>query len=222
VPIRRVFMLYQMPNLTHNVATSRKEKPTHSLMQQEKTLTPESFTQLLRWISKDNESAGNEYEIIRNRLIRYFTIRGCYEADRLADETIDRVSMKVSSVSEAYVGDPANYFLNVASKIYLEWTRDPTTASEPFRFDPPEILKPEDKGEFACLDRCLDELSEESRSLIVTYYSTEGRTHVNERKRLAEELGITLGALHIRACRIRTKLTRCVMDRLKGEDGKVS
>jgi DNA-directed RNA polymerase specialized sigma24 family protein len=191
-------------------------------MQQEETLTPESFDQLLSWISKDKESPGDEYEIIRNRLIRYFTIKGCCEADQLADETIDRVSRKVSSVSEDYVGDPVHYFLNVASKIYLEWTRDPKRGSEPFRFDPPEILNPEDEGEFACLDKCLDELTEEARSLIVTYYSTEGRTHVNARKRLAEEMGITLGALHIRASRIRTRLTKCVMDFLSRDAGKVS
>lgn len=191
-------------------------------MQEERTLPPQTFSELLKWLSKDKNSAGDEYEIIRRRLIRFFTIRGCYEADRLADRTIDRVSRKASTVVPDYVGDPVHYFLNVASKIYLEWTREPQRWTEPIRYEPSDVLRPDEGSELACLDKCLAELSDDARSLIVSYYSTERSTHTKERKALAEELGITLSALHIRASRIRTKLYRCVQTCLDTKNRKVS
>src|SRR4051812_38473198 len=92
-------------------------------MPENQSLTQESFQMLLGWLDANVESAAEKYEKIRQRLIRIFIGRGCYEAEMLADRTIDRVSSKVSQISSNYVGEPATYFYGVANKIHLEWLR---------------------------------------------------------------------------------------------------
>ncbi|MEM1181888.1 MAG: hypothetical protein AAGM22_26315, partial [Acidobacteriota bacterium] len=56
------------------------------------------------------------------------------------------------------------------------------------------------------LERGLEELSAEERSLILRYYGGEPRERISERRRLAEDLGIRANHLRIRAFRIRAKL----------------
>ena len=58
----------------------------------------------------------------------------------------------------------------------------------------------------ACLEGCLRELPAESRKLIVGYY-TGG---VEDRKRLANRLGLTYTNLKTRAHRIRNELSGCL------------
>src|SRR5689334_18303278 len=95
--------------------------------------TPEAFDTLLGWLHNDRDEAGKKYEVIRVRLIRIFTCRGCSEPEDLADETINRVTAKISEVAQNYHGDPALYFYGVAKKVHLEYSRrhPPLTPSVP-------------------------------------------------------------------------------------------
>ena len=191
-------------------------------MPHESTITPESFSELLKWLGGTAESDGVEYEVIRARLIQYFIIKGCHEPDRLADATIDRVSQKIPEIASTYLGDPAWYFLGVAAKIYLEWLREQHRTFDPIHFHKTDILAPEDEREFACLDKCLASLPEETRDLILTYYTADEEKLIRVRKQLADDLGISLSALHIRASRIRSRLHTCVSRCLDEGGGKVS
>src|SRR4051794_16211659 len=92
-------------------------------MNREQNITQESFDRLLEWLDADRERAGYRYEAIRRRLITIFTCRGCREAEALADETINRVTIKLPEIADAYVGDPALYFYGVAQKVHLEYLR---------------------------------------------------------------------------------------------------
>jgi hypothetical protein len=56
----------------------------------------------------------------------------------------------------------------------------------------------------------MDSLSEENRYLLLKYYGAEGGSKIDQRKQLAEELGIAANALRIRAYRIRLGLQQCV------------
>src|SRR4026207_1319031 len=94
--------------------------PTMSIQH---SITPENFRLLLSWLNSNEDLAAAEYERIRRRLIRIFVCRGCFEAETLADETIDRVALKTREITNGYVGNPANYFYGVANKIHLEWLR---------------------------------------------------------------------------------------------------
>ncbi|HEY0047746.1 MAG TPA: hypothetical protein VGB68_00565, partial [Pyrinomonadaceae bacterium] len=63
-------------------------------MDKENVINQENFDVLLNWLDRNREIAGQKYEKIRRRLIRIFLGRGCFEAEELADETINRVTRK--------------------------------------------------------------------------------------------------------------------------------
>ena len=167
-------------------------------------MTP--FDSLLTWLDPDRERAALKYEQIRQRLIRVFTCRGRPDADVLADATIERVTQKVPEIAAGYVGDPGLYFYGVAQKVFLESLRRPSTVLLP----PPAADSEEVERDYACLERCMGELTPANRELILDYYRDDKRAKIDRRRELAESLGIAQNALRIRAHRIRAVLQRCV------------
>lgn len=192
-------------------------------MNKEWVLTHDDFNGLLDWLDADRERAGSKYEAIRLRLIKIFTCRGCAEAEDLADETINRVTAKVAEVAGAYKGDPALYFYGVSHKVHLEYLRkiraQHADAPEDCVASNPNMLTvslgDDIESEYECLERCLERLPEDNRDLVVQYYQQEKQAKIEHRRRLAEELGIAVNALRIRAHRIRLALQRCVHDCLE-------
>src|SRR5688572_31873943 len=57
----------------------------------------------------------------------------------------------------------------------------------------------------SCLERCLDQLPPNDRAIIRTYYTGDTTIKIENRRQLAESLGIPINALRIRALRIREK-----------------
>jgi len=169
-------------------------------------LSQEAFDALLKWLDSDREQAAMKYEEIRKRLIKIFTGRACPEAEDLADETINRVISKLNELGPEFEGDRGRYFFGVANKVYLEFKR--RKSPQPPQFKPPDPNQIE--LEFRCMERCIETLSEGNRYLLLQYYGAEGSTKVEQRKRLAEELGIAPNALRIRAFRIRVCLQDCM------------
>lgn len=169
-------------------------------------LTHESFEALLAWLDADREEAGRKYENIRRRLIKIFACRGCCAPEDLADESINRVTSKLEGIENSFRGDPALYFYGVANKVHLEYLRRrPTPPLPPPREDTDNIEK-----EYACLEKCIQELTPANRELVLQYYQEDKRAKIEHRKQLADQLGIALNALRIRAHRIRTALQQCV------------
>ena len=182
-------------------------------MNKEWVLTQEAFDQLLVWLDPNRDQAGKKYEDIRLRLIKIFTCRGCAEADNLADETINRVTSKVQTLVADYTGDPALYFYGVAHRVHLEYCRrKPTPVVSP---PPPVEHSDEIEQEYDCLEQCMQRLKPDNRELVLQYYQEEKQAKINNRKRLAEQLGIALNALRIRAHRIRATLQQCVQSCLE-------
>jgi DNA-directed RNA polymerase specialized sigma24 family protein len=187
-------------------------------MKKEWVLTQEAFDRLLGWLDPDRESAGEKYEAIRLRLIKIFTCRACLEPERLADETINRVTSKVEEVTKDYVGEPALFFYAVAQKVHLEYLRKEhgrqafvsTESADGFLSTASAGLTEDFEAEYQCLEACLGNVSGETRDLVVRYYELEGQAKIEHRKQLAVELGIAVNALRIRAHRIRLGLQRCV------------
>jgi len=169
-------------------------------------LSQEDFDALLDWLDPDREQAGIKYEDIRKRLIKIFTGRACVEAEDLADETINRVTSRLSEIKEEFKGDRARYFFGVANKVYMEYMRRKPPQVPP----PPASDSDQVELEYQCLERCIESLSEENRYLLLRYYGAEGRSKVDLRKQLAEGLGIAPNALRLRAYRIRLGLQECV------------
>ena len=181
-----------------------------TLVKQHRSVTQEEFDSLLLWLDADPERAGQRYVEIRQKLIRNLARRGCWEAEELADETMNRVAVKVvCGIGEGYVGDQAAYFCGVAHNVCLEWLKDLNRDRLPM--PPPD--PPEEKERcFDCLESCLKQLDADDRNLIIEYYRDEKRAKIDHRKELSEKLGVTLNTLRMRAHRIKMVLQQCVGD----------
>ncbi len=171
-------------------------------------LTQDAFDGLLGWLDSDREAAARKYEDIRNRLIKIFNYRGCPEPEDLADETINRVTNRLSTVESTFVGEPSLYFYGVANKVHQEYRRRKPAPEVP----PPASYDEDVDHEFECLERCMEKLTLENRKLLIEYYQNERKAKIDHRKRLAEQLGIAINALRIRAFRLRASLQKCVIN----------
>lgn len=169
-------------------------------------MSTESFEALLAWLDPDREKAGLKYEQIRTGLINFFTGRGHCEAEDLADETINRVISRLHEIRNQVTGERARYFFGVARKVQLEYLR------RKFPPAPPDSATDTNRVEieYRCLEECIAKLSPENRELVLRYYEADGRRKIEQRKRLAEELGIAPNALRIRAYRVRAALQKCL------------
>ena len=188
------------------------------------TLNPQAFRQFLNWLDGGVDSNGERYLEMRRRLACYFDRRNCSSPDDLADETLNRVARKLEEKGEIVGASPAHYCYIVAKFVFLEFGRrsehnqtsldDHPGASRvmaglavPSRPDGDALAK---EKLFDCLERCLSKLQTEDRELILDYYRGEQRAKIERRSKLAARFGLTMNALSIRACRIRSKLEICV------------
>src|SRR6185369_17129165 len=161
--------------------------------------TQENFEKLLRWLDPDRDKAAEKYERIRLRLIRIFSSRGCFEADALADQTVNVVTLRIDWLLENYVGDPALYFYGVGKNVYKEWLkRHPRPAPPP----PPDPKPPEVEQLATYLDDCLDLLLTKDRDLVLRYHEFDKQEKIRYRKKLAEETRLTRNALRIKVFHI--------------------
>jgi DNA-directed RNA polymerase specialized sigma24 family protein len=179
------------------------------------TINQEGFEKFLSWLDKDREIAGQKYEEIRLRLIKIFYARGCYLAEELADESVDRVIKKCDELIKTYEGDPALYCYGVAQKVFLEFTRRPKTEELPDTIVQEKIDVEELAPEYKCLNKCLKKLKPDQQKLILDYYKGEKQTKIERRKELEKKLKITNQSLRVRALRIRKILQKCIQNCLE-------
>jgi DNA-directed RNA polymerase specialized sigma24 family protein len=170
-------------------------------------LTAEGFEALLAWLDPDPKKAGELYVAIRYKLARFIEWRGCYEAEELADETLNRVARWLLAQGPPGVDDRYNFCHGFARKVLQEYWR---RVHRPPKPQPPAV-EPEPEEEDQLLDalrRCLDRLPGDDRRLILRYYDGEDR--IRHRRQLAQERGLTLNALRIQAHRVRLKVLACM------------
>lgn len=136
--------------------------------------------------------------------------KGFSDAEDLADETINRVMKRLPEIHDTYVGEPARYFHGVARYVILEVNRRKEIAVEEV---PVVSIEAEvHSDEYDCLVKCLRFLAAEKRELILDYYIYDGRDKIEQHQRMANELGITDGALRGRAHHVRGSLEKCIHD----------
>lgn len=170
-------------------------------------LNAAAFERFLYWLGPDPETAGRKYESIRGRLIMMFRARRCVFAEDLADATFERVLRKLTELTKGFTGDPAGYFYGVAKKIYLEHQREITAArsrsqhSLSANFDDSEL-----ENLLEQLDEALSTIPQSDRELILKYYTCSGKTKINHRRALAEQIGLRPNALRLRVFRIRREI----------------
>ena len=185
-------------------------------------LSREAFDAVLAVLDPDRERAGEKYELLRLKLIRFFEWRGCARPEDLADESIDRVGRRLAGGEQIRSAASGAYFLGVARYVLREWwlearrgaplddrldVADPSPATVDIEAEEPRAV---------CLERCLGALPPESRSLVLAYYEHDGGAKISRRRELADRLGIGPSALRLRVHRLRVLLEGCVMGCLAG------
>lgn len=187
------------------------------------------FDALLFWLSSNKKEAGEKYENIRNKLLKFFDWRGCAHCEECADQTIDRVMSKISQGEEIRTSNPYLYFLGVARNVLFEYLKtqkkkcaslDEVPPSQMPSIDPEEIDNQQFGEEMwqkrlGCMKGCLQKLPEEKRVMISGYYQGERRTKIENRQRLAQWLQLSENALRIRTHRIRDELEICIEECMK-------
>jgi DNA-directed RNA polymerase specialized sigma24 family protein len=183
-----------------------------------------AFRRLLAWLDGETDSGGERYLEMRRRLVSYFDRKNCIAADELTDETLNRVARRLEEEGAITDAAPAQYCYIVAKFVFLESLR--RAESSPLRLDDlpdsnaaflsPSAIPDEnpektmEEARLNCLEHCLGNLDADNRELLLQYYQGEQRAKIENRRRLAERMGITANALSIRACRIRDRLESCV------------
>lgn len=170
----------------------------------------EAWRRVLRFLADGDARQDAVYERARNRLLQFFAARGKLGDEELADATFDRVVAKLSDEVAAQVRSPVGYMLRFAHFIYLEHIK-----SEIAHRSRLATLQPDDADcmesaqeawlrneRLSLLERCLDELPADERTLLLAYYTHDGRSRIVSRQKLSKELGITPALLRTRVSRL--------------------
>jgi DNA-directed RNA polymerase specialized sigma24 family protein len=160
-------------------------------------------------LDPDRDTAAQKYETIRASLIRIFAAKGFSDAEDLADEVISRVCKKLPEIRDSYVGERAHYFRGFVPNLIKERYRRKEIPTD--EFPVAEIKKTNHSDEYECLLRCLQFLTPEKRELILDYHVYEGHDKIEQHEVMAQELGISEGALRGRAHHVRARLEECVL-----------
>ena len=184
------------------------------------TLTQRALRRLISWLDEGAGSEGGKYLEMRQRLVAYFDRKNCATPDELADETLNRVARRLEEEGAIESETPARYCYIVARFVFMEHLRAAQKGNAlredlrrqshglaPFEADEDKEAK---EKLLNCLERCMGKLEMLNREIITRYYIGKERVKIENRRALAAELGITMNALSIRACRIRDKLEDCV------------
>ncbi len=182
-------------------------------------LSQNAFDELLAALGADAGEAGEKYLLLRKNLLRFFAARNFPEAEEAADEVLNRLARKLESGDRP--DNPNTYALGIARIVALELYKSPARRSTD---EIPDVgVSPFDdetehrEEKLKCLRECLGGLPDESRRIIVGYYQGEKREKIENRRRLADGLGVPGNALRNRAVRLREKLEICINDCLRGK-----
>jgi len=200
--------------LSHSDNTPKNDAKTlPASVRFEWKLTETAFNKLLSSLSPDRNEAANRYELLRRKLIRFCESNSNVPADEGADEIINRVTRKLDEGTQ--IPNVFAYSFGVARMVLKEFWKERERSHSVMRELPSTttvtvpILEDKDDTRLQCFDRCLEDLSTESRKLIMDYYREDRHAKIELRKELAQQLSIPLNALRIRAHRVRRTLEEC-------------
>jgi RNA polymerase sigma factor (sigma-70 family) len=177
-------------------------------------LTSDTFANLLLRLDPDPRRAGEQYEELRRKLIRFFEWRHDPFPEDHADEVFNRLAKKLAE--GVAVRNPGTYCYEIARLVLLEESR--SNDSRRASLEDVNVGLVDEGGDeatlrearLACLDDCLRSLPANNRELIVEYYQDDKRGRIERRIELAARFGLQREALANRAKRLRDKLERCV------------
>jgi DNA-directed RNA polymerase specialized sigma24 family protein len=170
-------------------------------------VTQEKFAGFLAWLAPEVEGAGEEYERLRFRLCTFFSQRRCRFPEELTDETINRV---IAKVGEERIENKLAYCYGVARNVYRESLRKERDHLNVDELSIAAQVPEEPDLSAECLDRCLANLPDENRDLIIKYFSEVKLAKIELHRCISESFKVTQTALRMRVMRIKQKLKGCV------------
>ena len=174
----------------------------------------EGFDLLLAQFDSDRNLAGQKYESLRRKLIKFFQWWGSKDSDELADEAFERVGRKLAQGEP--IREPGAYLMGVARLIFKEHVKSQVKLRAALEHIPKNpvvnnyVAIAEAREE--CYANCLSKLPAESRDLVVRYYQLKDGDKASDRDALSVEMQIPINLLRVRAFRIRKKLGDCLDD----------
>ena len=182
------------------------------LPKREWVLTQAAFDGFLATLDTDRDKAGEKYEYIRLKLLKYFQWCGSDVPDIDADETINRVARKIYEGQDVY--NLTGYIYGVAKLVRAESLKRRNRSRTLDEESLIELSSTDVEGEginyHDCMERCLGCLTGEDREVITEYYRYKKTEKIDCRKRLAARLGISLNTLRVKMHRQRITLEACV------------
>jgi DNA-directed RNA polymerase specialized sigma24 family protein len=182
------------------------------LSKSEWVLTQAAFDGFLAALDRDREKAGEKYEYIRLKLLKYFQWCGSDVPDIDADETINRVTRRIDEGEDVY--NLTGYIYGVAKLVHAESLKRRNrrrALDEESVVELPWIdTEVNAANHHECIERCLGCLSDEDREVITEYYRHNKTEKIDSRKRLAARLGLSLNTLRVKMYRQRMNLEACV------------
>ena len=178
----------------------------------------DDFNRLFRRLSPDPEVAAQLYVTLRQKLVTFFRQNNCHPADYHADEALSRIARRddvdeIRNVGAFAYGIARRMKLDIYEKAKREISLDEgldgryvSTARDVEADIIEDIDRPRRSG---CAQHCLEKLPADERALFVGYQMVADETRIEDRKELAERLGIQEGTLKTRVCRTRLDLERC-------------
>lgn len=167
---------------------------------------------LLERLDADPARAAERYRELHRKISRLYEWRGCPRAEELADEALDRVALKLEAGLEIHAIE--SYVSRVAWLVFREEVRREVrqrTALESGDWPAPaEAPDPEADVRRGCFRKCLSGFTDGQRQQLLRYYEGERSAKIDNRRRLAEELGVAASALRLRMHRQRQRLEQCV------------
>jgi DNA-directed RNA polymerase specialized sigma24 family protein len=177
-----------------------------------KDLTSESLKKLLDALSVDEAEASRLYTNLRGSLVRFFQLKGISDADKAADETLDRVADKINR--EAKVENLRKFAFGIARFIFLEKLRQEQScarAVDVFYLKDSATKEFEESDEIEAFRECFKQLYDHERELLLRYFEDLPFAELFEsRQKLAEREKIDINALRNRISRLRKRLEECL------------
>ena len=181
-----------------------------------KNLTSESLNRLLAELSEDERQAAAAYTHLRDSLVRFFDLKGDFEPEAAADETLDRTAAKVAANTP--IDDVKKYSFGVARLIYLErlrlFQKQKNAAEDFYAGKDTATNNAEETDDFQFLRDCFKSLSVTDRNFLQSYFADlpyEKLTGV--RNRLTVETGVPIKQMRVKIFRLRKRLENCVRAR---------
>jgi len=181
------------------------------------SLTAAQFENLLHRLDPNREDAGQAYENLRRRLMRFFEWNCDVPSEDLVDETLDRVAQKLDELDihnvVAFSWGVARNVKHEAEKKAARMVPIPEHSDDRgFPTDDGDTEnriqeKVDREQQLKCLHKCVRRLGVDDQKLFLAYYRPDQDPEA--RQRLARSSGLTMNALRVRVNRLRDRVEQC-------------